>query len=429
MKKLAALVVALGLVGAACSSGGSDTASNTTATTSTTDRATTTTTAVQKTQAFTGDEAAFYDVPDPLPSGDHGDLIRYQQVKTDDVGTTYRIMYLSESVAGKPIAVTGTAIVPKAKAPAGGRRLFTIAHGTTGIADECAPSKKAAGGELALAAPLAKQGDLMAESDYEGLGTPGRHPYLVGESEGRGVIDAIVAAKQLPDADGGDQLAIAGYSQGGHGALWANQVAKAWAPDLHVVGTFAGAPATELDIILAAASRSPVAGGFSSLIIAGFNAAYGDKADPAELLTPKGVEQLSNVDKGCVADVIRSFAGQQGLVKQQPLTADWKALATENNPGQVKTDDPILIIHSAADDVVPVALSAILFDRMCKQGQVVERRVLHQGQGHVAAAAGAYVQALAWFAARFAGKPATSTCPNATSSGSTTSATAAASAG
>ena len=97
--------------------------------------------------------------------------------------------------------------------------------------------------------------------------------------------------------------------------------------------------------------------------------------------------------------------------------------------GQVKTADPILIIHSAADDVVPIALSAILFDRMCKQGQVVERRVLQQGQGHGAAAPGAYAQALVWLADRFDGKPAASTCPNAASSGSTTSTTAAASAG
>ena len=256
MKKLAVLVIAVALLGAACSSDDGDDATGTTKPSTTAAGSSTTSTTeapAPEAEAFTGSDADFYEVPDPLPDGEHGDLLRYQEVGSDDVGTTYRIMYLSESVAGKPIAVTGTAIVPKAAAPADGRRLFTIAHGTTGIADECAPSKEAAGGELALAAPLAKQGYLMAETDYEGLGTPGRHPYLVGVSEGRGVIDAILAAKQLPDAEGGDQLAIAGYSQGGHGALWANEVAKDWAPDLDVVGTFAGAPATEIDLILSAA--------------------------------------------------------------------------------------------------------------------------------------------------------------------------------
>ena len=411
MKKLAALVVAMTLRAAAGSDGG-DAASDPAGRSSSPAKPTTTTAAPEaEAEVFDGSVDEFYEVADPLPAGEHGDLLRYQEVAAGDVATTYRIMYLSESLAGDPIAVTGTAIVPKSSAPEGGRRLFTIAHGTTGIADECAPSKKTSGGELALATPLAKQGYLMAETDYEGLGTPGRHPYLVGESEGRGVIDAILAAKQLPDADGGDQLAIAGYSQGGHGALWANQVAKEWAPDLDVVGTFAGAPATEMDVILSAAPRSPAVGGFALMIIAGFQAAYGDDADPAELLTDKGVAQLDEVDTGCAGDVVRTYAGQRGLVKQEALPADWAELAKANNPGQVKTEDPILIIHSAADDLVPVALSGILFNRMCGVGQVVERRVLEDGQGHGAAAPPAYGQALVWLADRFEGTAARSTCP------------------
>ena len=95
-------------------------------------------------EAFTGED--FYAVPDPLPAGDHGDLIRYEQVEPaaggeDSAGaTTWRIMYLSESLAGEPIAVTGTVAVPGGEAPDGGRDLVTDAHGTTGIADECAPS-------------------------------------------------------------------------------------------------------------------------------------------------------------------------------------------------------------------------------------------------------------------------------------------------
>ena len=74
---------------------------------------------------------------------------------------------------------------------------------------------------------IVNAGYLVAFSDYEGLGTPGRHPYLVGESEGRSVLDAAKAAAQLPGADAGDQLAIWGHSQGGHAALWAAQLAEA----------------------------------------------------------------------------------------------------------------------------------------------------------------------------------------------------------
>lgn len=357
----------------------------------------------------------FYAVPDPLPAGDHGTLIRYEPVDGAMVegGTTWRVMYLSESLEGEPIAVTGTVVVPDGEAPEGGRELVTIAHGTTGIADECAPSKGAASGVDPLAVLAVGQGYVIATSDYEGLGTPGRHPYLVGESEGRGVLDAAVAAGQLPGAQVGDRFAIAGYSQGGHGALWAGQLAEEWAPDLELVGTFAGAPATELPVIFSAAGSLDIAG-FLYMIIAGFADAYPDEADPALLLTPAGMDALDEVDTGCVGDVLGRYATMDGAELLEPDTGSiepWATLAEDNNPGNVSTDTPILIIHSAADEVVPAALSELLFTRMCGLGQQAERRLYDDGQGHGAAAAPAYVDGFTWIGERFADQPAASTCP------------------
>ena len=153
------------------------------------------------------------------------------------------MMYLSESIQGEPIAVTGTAVVPSIAAPDGGRPILSVAHGTTGIADQCAPSHDPPS-DVAAHIRYVNAGYLVAFTDYEGLGTPGRHPYLVGESEGRSVLDAAKAARQLPGADADDQLAIWGHSQGGHAALWAAQLADTWAPELELVGTVAaGVPA------------------------------------------------------------------------------------------------------------------------------------------------------------------------------------------
>ena len=90
----------------------------------------------------------------------------------------------------------------------------------------------------------------------------------MGVCEGRGVLDAARAAGQLPDADPGDRMAIFGYSQGGHGALWAGQLAAEWTPELDLVGTVAGAPATELPVIVRAAGSLPISG-FLYMIIAG----------------------------------------------------------------------------------------------------------------------------------------------------------------
>jgi pimeloyl-ACP methyl ester carboxylesterase len=355
-------------------------------------------------------------VPDPIPDVPHGTLLKYQELTPSlaEGATTYRVMYASESLAGDPIVVTGTAVVPDEEAPEGGRPVLTIAHGTTGIADECAPSKDPSRSEGALAGTASRQGWIVTTSDYEGLGTPGRHPYLVGESEGRSVVDAALAAAQLPDADASDQLLIAGYSQGGHGALFAREVAAEWAPELEVVGTFAGAPATEVDVILNAAPRLPQAG-FAYMIIAGMNAAYPDEADLDVALTPEGLERIDAVDEGCARDVFAAVAGTPAdeLVQAEGLSSGpWNELAKESNPGQVVLDSPVLIVHSRTDEVVPIALSGILFARMCDGGQDVERRVLEEGS-HTGAAGPAYGQGLEWLAARLDGAPTTPSCDDA----------------
>jgi pimeloyl-ACP methyl ester carboxylesterase len=369
-----------------------------------------------------GTADALYAVPSPIPDAPHGTLLKYQEVipSSVDGARTYRIMYSSRSVADQPIVETGVALVPLVAAPADGRVTLTIAHGTTGIADECAPSKAAQGLEIAGMGPVAKQGWLVALADYEGMGTPGRHPYLVGESEGRSVVDAALAVRSLPGADAGPKLAIAGYSQGGHGALWAGQVAPTWAPQLTVVGTFAGAPATENDVILKAAARLPI-NGFSFMMVAGYQAAY-PEADPAKVLTPAGLAKLDAVDHGCTADVFKATAGDPAELFRTDGTDNppWSTLMAENNPGNTKVSSPLLIIHSDDDSTVPVGLSAALFARMCKNGQVVERRVLEKAGGHIGAAVPAYVAGIAWLQDMAAGKAPVNGCPAGGGSPSTT---------
>jgi acetyl esterase/lipase len=44
------------------------------------------------------------------------------------------------------------------------------------------------------------RGYAVVRTAYEGLGTPGVHPHLVGTSEGRSVLDMVRAARRLVDA-------------------------------------------------------------------------------------------------------------------------------------------------------------------------------------------------------------------------------------
>jgi pimeloyl-ACP methyl ester carboxylesterase len=356
----------------------------------------------------------FYAVPDPLPEGEHGTLVRYQHLddRPVDGGEVYRVMYLSESVGGDPIVDTGLVVVPTGDAPDGGWKLLSVAHGTTGVSDDCTPSADDDDITTTLAGGIVREGYVVAATDYEGLGTPGLHPYLVGESEGRSVIDAAIAARQLPGVDVGERYAVWGYSQGGHAAVWANELGAEWAPDLDLVGTVAGAPPSEMAAIFSSLGTTPISPDFFYMIVAGYHAAY-PEADPALVLTDEGQELLPAVEHGCyqVGDALGDRPWSDMIEPGFATAEPWPTLLAENDPGRKKVDSPLLILHSAADDVVPVGLSQSLFDRLCRLGQVVERRVYEKGQGHGDAVPDALTDGFAWIQQRMAGDPAISTCP------------------
>ena len=198
--------------------------------------------------------AAFYKPPAHL-KGKHGALIWARRQTGRDAlkgaSKDQLLLYRSTSVGGKKIAVSGSLALPKGKAPRGGWPVITYAHGTTGAADACAPTRGYDANDLvSYAYPLLrrwlKAGYAVVRTDYEGLGTPGVHPYLVGESEGRSVLDAVRAARAL-EPRLSKRFVIAGHSQGGHAALFAASLAKKWVPDLQLRGTVAFAPASHLE--------------------------------------------------------------------------------------------------------------------------------------------------------------------------------------
>lgn len=348
----------------------------------------------------------------PLPAEKPGAVIAVQEVTgTDIAGTVLRVLYHSRSLAGADIAVSGLIVVPRGTAPAGGRPVLSWAHGTTGIADKCAPSKDPQGAGLGLAQSFLERGMVVVATDYEGLGTPGRHPYLVGQSEGRGVLDIVRAARALGDRVGAsNRVIIWGHSQGGHAALFANQIARAWAPELDVLGTVAGAPPSQLSLLATALRDSPYRF-YLGMVVAGWGAAYPD-ADPSLVLTPRGVQSLSLVDSECAGALAPSWSSvpYAELAKADPATVQpWARLLVENDPGFAVGKSPELIIHGEQDEQIPLVSSRLLLERMCGIGQRVERRT-YPGS-HAGVIAPSLPDMLAWIDARIAGQPAPSSCP------------------
>jgi fermentation-respiration switch protein FrsA (DUF1100 family) len=398
-------VVAALLVGAAaCSSDGTTAA----------DRASTTSTSEGPSAPVTvpaGQDLYALAEP-PLTPGRPGDVIAVQEVTGLPVDAqVLRVLYHSQSIAGDDIAVSGIIAVPNGPVPDGGRPVLSWAHGTTGIADQCAPSKDPAGQSIGLIAPFLERGMAFVATDYEGLGTPGRHPYIAGESEGRGVLDIVRAARALGEQVGAsDRVVIWGHSQGGHAALFANQIAADYAPELDVLGTVAGAPPSQLNLIAGALKNSPFRF-YLGMVAAGWAAAYPD-ADPADVLTPEGVRRLDAVDTACGGALATAWSDvpYEALVKADPATVEpWKTLLVENDPGFVVGESPILIIHGEQDEQIPTVSSKLLLDRMCGIGQVVQRRT-YPGS-HAGVIGPSMPDMLAWIDGRLAGEPAPTSCP------------------
>jgi pimeloyl-ACP methyl ester carboxylesterase len=261
---------------------------------------------------------AFYTPPSPLPGSNHGDLIWQRDLtgtpalSPKSAGLNRLLLYRSVGAAGQPVAVSGVLSLPKGKAPSGGWPVVTWAHGTTGIADICAPSRDGAANPahtlISYAYPLLrswlKRGYAVLRTDYEGLGTPGDHPFLVGDSEGRDVLDIVRAARQV-DRRISKKIVIAGHSQGGQAALFAASLAPAWTPELQVRGTIAFAPVThlseQLPIVRALKDPSPLTA-FAVMIARGI-----DLADPSlnvpGLLSEKAAPLYPQVNQRCLAQL------------------------------------------------------------------------------------------------------------------------------
>ena len=351
---------------------------------------------------FAADDPAFYTVPDPLPAGEHGDLLRFQ-LADEGINLTYRIMYLSESLSGTPIAVTGLVVMSDDPAPFGGYDLLLHGHGSTGLADACAPStavpENASDLELDYESfeTMASFGFALVSTDYEGLGVPGSHPFFDGVSEGRSMLDAGRAARQLPLLYAGSQTAVAGFSQGGHAALWAAQLAPTWTPEQPIFAALLASTASETLDLARSGVTDPSRVSLTVSMVTGLAAAHPEaEAALGSVLSATGTQLAGLLEFGCVLEDLAPSATP--YLSADPTTVEpFASLLAANTAGTVATPTPILMFHGDGDTNIPLAQNDALFARLCAAGQVVERRVV-AGANHFSTLSSASIEGREWLA-------------------------------
>lgn len=329
---------------------------------------------------------AFYTAPSPLPGKRHGDLIWARKITgapaLTAAGRNYVVLYRSTGSNGKPVAVSGLVSVPKGKAPKRGWPVISYDHGTTGIADQCAPSRDSADNPAhlynAYIYPLLnrwlKAGFAVVRTDYQGLGTPGVHQYLVGTAEGRSTLDMVRAARELQPAIG-KRFAISGHSQGGHAALWGAALAPKYTPELKLRGTVAFAPASHISELLSLVSAVTTPGGGLSgeaaLVLRGVDSARPGLA-LSTLLTDKLAARYPDTLSKCLpqlsqADSLGGLAPADFFKSGADTSAFVKALDA-SDPENLTIRSPLAIEQGEKDTTVLPALTDQLVEALRGRG-------------------------------------------------------------
>jgi len=355
---------------------------------------------------------AFYIPSVPLPLGKPGDVMRAVPIAAPPGAHAWRVLSHTRALTGEERALSSIVIAPDGPAAKRGRVVVSWAHGTTGLADQCAPSKDP---QVAVNIPwitdLLAAGYVVAATDYQGLGTPGLHPYLVGESEGRAVLDAARAARQLPTR-AGKRVLVAGHSQGGHAALFAGEIAHEYAPELRVLGIAAGAPVSDPGRFLDLTAASPSTAGFVLMGVSGYLIAYPELARMPSILTPEAAVRADLAQSGCAGEVLGGFAKDDVsslFARDLRENVEWARRIAENVAGHRPAGAPVLVWQGSADTLTPPAMNTEYVHAACAAHSTVAYHV-YDGADHGSVLAAARDDVLEFFAARVRGTKPRSDC-------------------
>lgn len=359
--------------------------------------------------------SAFYTPPSPLPAQRDGAVIWVRRF--DDgpalrsAAENYRVLYETVAADGRFTAVSGMLAIPHGSPPPGGWPIVSWAHGTTGNAPQCAPSRFDHNDlEQRAMDALVRRGYAVAQTDYEGNGTPGIHPYMVATSLARDLTDIVRAAREI-DPQIGTRWIVMGHSEGGQAALDTAAFGQVWAPELQLVGAVAYAPATHMEGLVqnAILSDAPTGGdAFLGLLIEGFST-----ADPrlalAGMLTPQAMAIVPQLQTTCIDD-LTDHSGWSSIVPraifrpQADVDDLYTDVAQNTDPEGFTIHVPVLLVQGGSDEYIDSRATLEVKDALCGAGtpatfdafpSATHGSVLLQADAEVAL----------WVAARFAGTP------------------------
>lgn len=376
---------------------------------------------------------AFYSVPPTLPA-EPGRLLRSEpfERQVPEGARAWRILYTTTLADGAPAVASGIVVAPSGSAVAAGNAenavntsnpesattatpLVAWAHGTTGWASRCAPSlleQPFESGALFVLDQVVANGWSLVATDYTGLGTPGPHPYLVGDPTARSVLDSVRAARELLGGGAGDETVVWGHSQGGHAALWTGALAAEYAPELGVVGVAALAPAANLPDLVEVVGAITGGSLFAAYVAQAYTAIYPDVSfdryiRPGARLIVREMAHRCLSEPSSLVSLAGALVLDQPIWGEEPTTGPLAERLRQNTPTEAVAT-PLLVMQGEADTLIRPEAQAAYVEARCAAGDLVDYRT-YEDRDHLAlvtADSPAMSELFEWTRARFAGEPA-----------------------
>jgi pimeloyl-ACP methyl ester carboxylesterase len=358
----------------------------------------------------------FYSTPPNLAATKPGDLLRKEAFAGYSLprgATAVRILYHSVDATGQAVATSGVVLIPGGTPGPKGWPVIAWAHGTSGVARLCAPSamKDVYYGAEGLM-PMVAAGFAVVATDYHGLGTDGPHQYVNKVAQAHDVVYSIPAARAAVRSLG-SKWVVDGHSQGGL-AAWGVAEAEHGLNDPDYLGAVSVAGvAREVDFF-SHLSNTPGVGFYLAFMAAGIQARY-PEFNPHDLLSDSVLEHYTDVTtKGCFYYGYATYAATPSgtLLRPKWEKSVWIHRFFEGNAvANAPIGGPLFVIAGEADQTVPIAGVRAAVKQMCAAKQLVTFRS-YPGLDHDPTMENSTPDQLEWIRSRFAGKPATSNCPD-----------------
>ncbi len=335
------------------------------------------------------------------PQGDRGavlstrDITDQPDARIAGAAKVIAVTYLSENARGELVPVNGSVSIPEKTPGPAGYRIMAWNHSTTGLGDECGLSENLGDGGKRdpWLGPWLSDGYVLSATDYAGIGGPGEHAYLDGETAGKNVLDMIRATRTVVAQHSAHPASTSfvnfGGSQGGHTSLWAAHLAASYAPELHNAGTIAHSVPSGLDQYFATIrpgfppAVAPDHVTYFTYVLAGLKQVRPD-AQVDSYLTPQGRKLVEQAGQRCYAEQTAATRGLSvGALVSRPL-AEGPLIPALREYARVPDKGysaPLLIQQGATDVVAFAPLTDELVDRMRSNGVQVDYRQYPDSHG------------------------------------------------